>query len=72
MREMPSVFWLKVQCLPSTVPLLIRGCSAEWALVCQDSKSSCLLQFNKALTDSGICRVATKCAKPMLPPPHGE
>jgi hypothetical protein len=29
MREMPSVFWLKVQCLPSTVPLLIRGCSAE-------------------------------------------
>lgn len=70
-REMPSVCWLKTamsaqHCASSHN----RGCSAEWALVCQNSKSSCLLQLNKALTDSGICRVATKCVEPMFPPPH--
>ena len=71
LREMPSVYWLKTamsaqHCASSHN----RGCSAEWALVCQDSKRSCLLRWNKALTDRGICRVATQCVKPMFPPPH--
>lgn len=69
-RNALSVLAQNGRCLPSTVSPLITGSSAERTLVCQDSKRSCLLRSNKALTDSGICRAATKHIKPMLPPPH--
>lgn len=71
-EKCPQCAGSELQCLPSTVPPLITGCSAEWALVCQDSKRSCLRQSNKALTDSGICRATTECIKPMFPQPHCE
>lgn len=69
-EQCPQCAGWTLPCLPSTVPSLMTGCSAEWALVCQDSKRSCLLGVNKALTDSGICRAATKCVTPAFPPPH--